>query len=103
MSEIKVGSEWVSENGNGAATVKYVGEHKVFIKWNEDGSEGERYISLFLKHFKPAPVRRTVWLNVYEDDVTRHYTKEDADAIKVTGLLYQQEVDLIDPSEGEKG
>lgn len=103
MSEIKVGSEWVSESGSGVATVKYVGEHKVFIKWNEDGSEGERFKELFLKNFKPAPVRRTVWLNVYGKDVGVYECKKSADEEAADGLLFQQEVELIDPREGEKG
>lgn len=100
MSEIKVGSEWVTEYKD-IATVKYVGEHKVFIKWNEDGSEGERFKELFLKNFKPKPTRRTVWLNVYPNRVHAHSKKILADRYKMDGALFQQEVELIDPREGE--
>lgn len=96
MTDIKVGSEWVSPRG-GIATVKYVGEHNVFIKWNQDGSEGERSIAIFLKNFKPKPTRRTVWLNVYEDFATCNNTKEQADMVKGDNVLFQQEVEIIDP------
>lgn len=101
MNEIKVGSEWVNSSG---AKVKIlsIGEEKVFVNYQ---GLGETIVdNLFLKTFyKPAPVRRTVWLNVYEDDVTRHSTKNGADWMATDALLWQQEVDLIDPRDGEKG
>lgn len=102
MSEIKVGSEWVG-GSNDIATVKYVGEHKVFIKWKEDGSEGERFKELFLKNFRPKPTRRTVWLNVYERNAVSYNSKQSADLNMSNAVLFQQEVELIDPRGGEKG
>lgn len=101
MSEIKVGSEWVSENGE-RAKVDYVGA--AFAVLIIDGIlERAIHLSDFIKEYKPAPVRRTVWLNVYKHNCLVHYSKESADKYKYDVCLFQQEVELIDPSEGEKG
>lgn len=99
MSEIKVGSEWVSENGEGAK-VDYVGA--AFAVLIIDGIlERAIHLSDFIKEYKPAPIRRTVWLNVYNDMVVAHNTKDKADILKSINVLFQQEVELIDPREGE--
>lgn len=97
-NEIKVGSEWVANHCNGKVTVKYIGEHKVFIKWS-DSSEGERRIDEFLEDFKPKPVERVVWLNIYNGYVLTYPTKEMANSHAYSNRLFCQRVvikDVID-------
>lgn len=96
--EIKVGSEWV--NGVGETfTILAKDDGHCFVKF----CDGDPKIFLeesIIKFCKPKPTRRTVWLNVYEQDVIFHTDKNNADLRKGTGLLWQQEVELIDPREG---
>lgn len=95
MSEIKVGSEWVSENGE-RAKVDYVGA--AFAVLIIDGIlERAIHLSDFIKEYKPAHVRLTVWLNVYEDRVISYDTKDEAEESENYNLLFRQEVELIDP------
>lgn len=100
MNEIKVGSEWIDRSSGERAKVDYVGAAFVILTV-EGGFERSMHLSAFITEYKPAPVRRTVWLNVYEDDVTRHSTKNGADWMATDALLWQQEVELIDPREGD--
>lgn len=102
MNEIKVGSEWVHADGN-RYRVTANGVHSVLLYSDESKREFSVAEDVLISSYKPAPVRRTVWLNVYEDEVTRHSTKNGADWMATDALLWQQEVDLIDPRDGEKG
>lgn len=98
--EIKVGSEWVN-NINNKFTILAIDEDKLFIKY-ADGEHtiiSEEGLRVFCK---PLPKRRTVWLNVYNGCCLSYSSKDEADKNKVTGILFQQEVELIDPREGER-
>lgn len=103
MSEIKVGSEWVfKDNCTVTCKILFVGNTKLFAE-RDNGIEFMREIKSFLKYYNPAPVRRTVWLNVYEGYVLSYNSKQSADLKMSNAVLFQQEVELIDPREGEKG
>ena len=96
MSEIKVGSEWIDCSNGERAKVDYVGA--AFAALIVDGIfERAIHLSDFIKEYKPAPVRRTVWLNVYETYAECHNDKRRADRFNASSLLWQQEVELIDP------
>lgn len=97
MNEIKVGSEWVNEGGR-RFNVLFVGEFSALAQW-DNKKEFNPLLVEFGSRYKPAPVRRTVWLNVYEDEVQCYNSKNKADNNIGYGLLYQQEVELIDPRE----
>lgn len=98
--EIKVGSEWVNENGLNF-TVLFIDDGKCFVRW-EDGKHTVISSRLIKGLCKPAPVRRTVWLNVYASGVNKYENKDRADYHKHEGILWQQEVELIDPRENGK-
>lgn len=100
MTEIKVGSEWVSNSGH-KFTIKAIDEDKLFVKY-DDGEHRVIAEDALRTFCKPAPVRRTVWLNVYEGFTHVYDKKERADIWKQGHLLFQQEVELIDPREGDK-
>lgn len=102
MSEIKVGREWVHADGN-KYRVTATGVHSVLLYSDESKREFSVVDEVLISSYKPAPVRRTVWLNVYYYHCNCYGTKAEADKYKALGLLFQQEVELIDPREGEKG
>lgn len=103
MTEIKVGSEWVLKtNDNRRCKILYVGKKVLFAEWRE-GNEDRYKISDFLEFYKPAPVRRTVWLNVYDGYADCYNSENRADSSICSGLLFQQEVELIDPRDRERG
>lgn len=93
--EIKVGSEWVNSNGK-ILKVLFVGNVSALCQW-PNGKECNPMLQEFGDRLKPAPVRRTVWLNVYENIVKPHQSKREADMFMADGCLFQQEVELIDP------
>lgn len=99
--EIKVGSEWIDESCEMELKVLFVGEQKALVKY-DDGTEGAQKLDWFFTVFKPKPTRRTVWLNVYSNFAQCHKDKDIADRCKDNHVLYQQEVELIDPREGER-
>lgn len=101
MSEIKVGSEWVS-NINHKFTVLAIDENCLFIKY-DSGKHGLMSKKALKAFCKPAPVRRTVWLNVYEGYADCYNNKSRADNSICSGLLFQQEVELIDLRGGACG
>lgn len=101
MSEIKVGSEWTNHRGT-KFKVLFVGGSSALCQW-DNGREFNAPLGHFGDIYKEAPVRRTVWMNVYPDTVDSYKFKEDADISKFKDMLWQQEVELIDPREGEKG
>ena len=89
MSEIKVGSEWIDCSNGERAKVDYVGA--AFAVLIVDGIfERAIHLSDFIKEYKPAPVRRTVWLNVYSKHTIIHDTKQDADQSIGGSLVWQQ-------------
>lgn len=101
MTEIKVGSKWISNTDN-KLTILAIDEGYLFVKYDsgENGLVSEKDLKSF---YKPAPVRRTVWLNVYEDEVQCYNSENKADNNIGYGLLWQQEVELIDPRGGACG
>lgn len=99
--EIKVGSEWVNEDGLNF-TVLFIEGGECFVKW-EDGKRSLVSAKIIRNFCKPKPTSRTVWLNVYDDYAVSHTTKQESDSFKSEYVLFQQEVELIDPREGEKG
>lgn len=101
--EIEVGSKWVAkrESSTFSFEVLFVGLREAFCRFN-DGSEGSLSFQWVETHYKLELVRRTVWLNVYEDEVQCYNSKNKADNNIGYGLLWQQEVELIDPREDAK-
>lgn len=98
MSEIKVGSEWIGYEGV-KVVVKYIGKN--ILTYEYEDIENSARPEHFLTRFKPAPVRLTVWLNVYEGHAVSYNSKQSADLNMSNAVLFQQEVELIDPREGE--
>lgn len=89
VTEIEVGSEWVVPCVKGeVATVKYIGEHKVFIKWL-DGSEGERNLNTFHDDFKPKTV--TMWFYEYEGRISAYDKKPHSTAFN---FICKKEIEL---------
>lgn len=101
MTEIKVGSKWVSYTDNKLTILAIDGDY-LFVKYDsgENGLVSEKDLKSF---YKPSPVRRTVWLNVYDYGTHAYPTKEDADNLAREDILWQQEVELIDPRGGACG
>lgn len=101
MTEIKVGSKWVNRAGR-MFTILAIDEDELFIKYDsgEHGLVSEKALKAFCK---PAPVCRTVWLNVYDGYADCYNSKNRADNSICSGLLFQQEVELIDPRGGACG
>lgn len=101
MTEIKVGSEWVNRAGR-VFTILAIDEGNLFVKF-DDGEHGLILEEILNVHCKPAPVRRTVWLNVYKGYADCYNSENRADNNIRSGLLFQQEVELIDPRGGARG
>lgn len=80
--QIEVGSEWV--HGDMYLTVKYVGDNKVFIKWNGDGSEGIRDIEQFLTTFKQKPKTLTMYFYKSGDGYIAYSSEHQWDKLKFT-------------------
>lgn len=99
MSEIKVGSEWTNHRGI-KFKVLFVGGASAFCRW-DNGREFNVPLGHFGDIYKEAPVRRTVWLNVYESHAAAYNSKQSADLNMSNAVLFQQEVELIDPRGGE--
>ena len=79
--------------------IKTKGEWRGFF-WSESGSQyGHQIGEADLIEVKPR-IKRTVWLNVYENNVHPHSTKEFAMYCKKDGLLACVKVE-IDCEEGE--
>lgn len=97
MSEIKVGSEWVHADGN-KYRVTATGVHSVLLYSDESKREFSVVEEVLISSYKHAPVRRTVWLNVYEGHAVSYNSKQSADLNTSNAVLFQQEVELIDPS-----
>lgn len=100
--EIKVGSEWVGVKNNHLYEVTAVGKRYALFLNYTDGTEYPVEFNNIKNALKPKPTRRTVWLNVYPNRIFSHLSKTVADANKMADILYQQEVELIDPREGER-
>lgn len=96
MTGIKVGSEWVHADGN-RYRITATGVHTVLLYSDESKREFSVVEDVLISSYKPAPVRHTVWLNVYDDEVQCYNNKNKADNNIGYGLLWQQEVELIDP------
>lgn len=101
MSDIKVGSEWANHKGT-KFKVLFVGGASALCQW-ANGREFNAPFGHFGDIYEPVPIRRIVWLNVYSGCCLSYSSKEDADKNKALGLMFQQEVELIGPREGEKG
>lgn len=100
MSDIKIGSEWV-DSINNKFTILAIDEDKLFVKYTKGDHMiiSEEGLRVFCK---PLPKRRTVWLNVYEGHAATYNSKQSADLNRTDAVLFQQEVELIDPREGKK-
>jgi hypothetical protein len=75
-----------------------IGTNWISCGWLDDGSHPDnRYLDLI--EVKPR-IKRTVWLNVYEDDVHRFHTKQEAEDGSYKCRLACVKVE-IDCEEGE--
>lgn len=89
---IEVGSEWLSDYPpEGFATVKYVGDYKVFIKWS-DGSEGERGIDSFRNNFRPKPKTVTMYFYLWRGEYISFDKEQTIDLFGP--LIFTREIEL---------
>lgn len=94
--KIEVGSEWVdSEMPDTFMKVIYACEYGFIIEW-ADGSRGLRSDGEIKGQFKPKPVERVVWMNIYNGYVLTYPTKEMADSHACSSRLFCQRVVIKD-------